>query len=152
MDPAHHHLLNLAALLGRQFRVDTLLTIAQASPFEAIGSQEVRYFNEAEVRTALEAASRMQLVQRERSGTSSGIHSGPNSKEGQLYTFEHALLHQTLCEEIAPHQRPRLHRQIAQALENLNQRHRRLLTRPDELAYHFTMAGSNGQRSGGRIS
>ncbi len=116
-----HHLLSLAALLGRQFRVDALSACASV--------------NEDEVSKALEKGVRMQLIRR---GQPAGGSSG-----SEVYAFEHALIRQTLAESLSDRQRVRLHRQIGQTLETLNQSRSQPVAPPDELAYHFGLAGSD---------
>ena len=116
----HHQLLTLAALLGRQFRVDVLLAVAQVS--------------QAEIRAALAEAIAMQLISRV---------SSPERQSGvEIYAFEHALIRQALLESLDV-RRQDLHRQIAQALEKFNQTQPQPIIPPDELAYHFGMAGDD---------
>src|SRR6185436_14740375 len=59
------------------------------------------------------------------------------------HRFAHALVRETLYEEVSPAQRIRLHRQIGEVLENLHR------ARPErhvaEMAYHFAQAAEDGR-------
>jgi predicted ATPase len=117
LSQSQHHLLSLAALLGRRFRVDALSAAAAVS--------------EDKVIKALEKAVAMQLLRR--------VPPAEGSDSADLYAFEHSLIRQTLSESLSAGQRVRLHRQIGHALEKLNQS--QAVAPPDELAYHFSLAG-----------
>ena len=58
------------------------------------------------------------------------------------YAFSHALIRETLYEELATSRRPRFHRQVGEVLEAL------YAPNPEphvaELAYHFFEAGNSG--------
>jgi tetratricopeptide (TPR) repeat protein len=112
-------LLSLAALLGRRFRVDILAAAAAVS--------------EDKVIEAVEKAMGMQLVRR--------VPASDRNDGAEIYAFEHSLTRQSLSESLSARQRARLHRQIAEALERLNQRQGQPIAPPDELAYHFSLAG-----------
>jgi tetratricopeptide (TPR) repeat protein len=114
-------LLNLAALLGRRFRVETLAAAAEVG--------------EDALMKSLEKGVRMQLIRR--------VEPSESSAEAEVYAFEHSLIRQTLSESLNARQRARLHRQIGQALEQLNRSQPQALASPDELAYHFSLAGGD---------
>lgn len=122
LSQTHRQVLELAALLGRHFNLEALLAAARGQ------------VDEGDVLDALAEAVGMQLIRRQQSSA--------GSDAMEVYAFEHALIRQTLSESLAPGQRLKLHRQIGQALETLNQGRSRPLVPPDELAYHFSMAGS----------
>jgi tetratricopeptide (TPR) repeat protein len=125
-----NHLLSLAALLGRRFRVDVLSAAAAVS--------------EDEVIEAMEEAVRMQLIRQ--------VSPPEKNNRADVYTFEHSLIRQILSEGLSLRQRARLHRQIAHALENLNQRQGQPIASPDELAYHFSLAGNDNKEKAIRYS
>ncbi len=141
----HRHILSVAALLGRQFRVDALLAAAEASfqaPMLSLSTpisersgmrSSGQGVSEKEVIEALTEAVRMQLIRR--------IQPSEESQDTEVYAFEHSLIRQTLYENLGPWWRMRLHRQIGHALEKLNQSRPEPIVPPDELAYHFSMAG-----------
>jgi DNA-binding NarL/FixJ family response regulator len=88
-----NHVLALASVLGREFRLDTLVQMADVS--------------EDEVTLALEEAARAALVDEQ-------------SLPGFVtYRFTHALFRQTLYEEISAPRRIRLHQQAARVLAQL---------------------------------
>ncbi len=115
------HLLSLAALLGRRFRVDALSAAANVGEDELI--------------KALEKGVKMQLIRR--------VQPTEGSDGAEVYAFEHSLIRQTLSDSLNVRQRIRFHRQIGHALERLNQSRPQLVAPPDELAYHFGLAGSD---------
>ncbi|MBI1880144.1 MAG: protein kinase [Chloroflexi bacterium] len=121
LSQAQRHLLSLAALLGRRFRVDALQAAAHISEDEAL--------------RALEKAVKMQLIRR--------VQPSEGSNGTEIYAFEHSLIRQTLSENLSTRQRVRLHGQIGQALETLNQSQPQPIVPPDELAYHFGQAGGD---------
>jgi tetratricopeptide (TPR) repeat protein len=121
----HRQLLGLAALLGRQFRVDALSACA------GVGEDEVS--------KALEKGVKMQLIRR--------VQPAGGGSDSEVYAFEHALIRQTLAESLSARKRLRLHRQIAQTLEKLNQSRSQPVAPPDELAYHFGLAGDDTEKA-----
>ncbi len=131
------HVLTLAALLGRRFRVDTLIAAAtSAPPPTSAGSSAAPEISEDEVLDTLAAALDMQLIRRVAAP-------GSSSSDADTYEFAHSLLHRALCENLEPRQQARLHRQIGTALEQLNQNQLRPVASPDELAHHFSIAGGD---------
>lgn len=123
LNQAQRRLLSLAALLGRRFSFETLLAASEAG--------------EAEINKTLEKAIKMQLIRRAQPSAGN-----PNL---ELYAFEHALIRQTLIESLSARQRADLHRQIGVALERLNESRPQPLASPDELAYHFSLAGGDNR-------
>lgn len=120
LSQTHHRILELAALLGRRFRVDALLAAVEDE------------LNEAEVLDTLEEAVNMQLISRVPPN---------NGDQTDIYVFEHSLLRSTLSDSLTFRQQIRLHRQIAHTLEKLNQSQSHSIAAADELAYHFSIAG-----------
>lgn len=112
-------LLSLAALLGRRFSIDTLAAVAEAG--------------EAELVKTLEKGMALQLIRR--------VQPTEADHAAEVYAFEHSLIRQTLVDSLSARQRVGYHRQIAQVLERLNGRRGQPVAPPDELAYHFGLAG-----------
>ena len=116
-------LLQLAAVIGRNFTLDLL---------SAIDWQE-----EEITQWAIEEALRFQLIE------VSHIFDQPESSTGSAvnvgYQFQHALIRETLYEELRPLRRRRLHRKVALALEKLIAE-QRLELKPAVLARHFIAA------------
>jgi DNA-binding CsgD family transcriptional regulator len=117
-----HEVLAVAALLGIEFQLQALLHVAQKP--------------EDEVIAALEEAARAAVVD-ERPGTMGRV----------SYRFTHALIRRTLYEELSAPRRMRWHHQVAQALEQLYQRH--LDEHSADLAEHFLRSGSTDDVSRG---
>lgn len=90
--PAQEALL-LAAILGREFDFETLLTAGDSDEDKLI--------------EALETAARAQLVEELR------------GKSGEVYAFVHALIPTTLRESVSGRRRRRLHQRVAKAIERL---------------------------------
>ncbi len=105
--------LTIAAVIGREFDPDVLVTTSQLP--------------EDSVLDALDEAKRLQVIRETR-----GL-------RGTRYTFEHALIRQTLYEDLNARRRARLHQQVGEALEVTYR------ARPEdhleELAYHFGESG-----------
>jgi len=109
--------LRLAAVLGREFDFDTLVSATGASS----GSGQA--LDEEALIDALENAERAQLIEE------------VSSEKGGTFAFLHALIPTTLIESTRTLQRRRLHRQAAAAIE---------ARQPDDLealAYHYNQAG-----------
>lgn len=105
--------LTIAAVIGREFDPDVLVRVSQ--------------LEEDAVLDALDEALRLQLVRETKVGRGAG------------YTFEHALIRQTLYESLNARRRIRLHQQVGEALETLYGA--RADDYIEELAYHFGEAG-----------
>jgi predicted ATPase len=103
--------LSVAAVIGREFRLDVL--------------EKVAGITEEEVYNALEEAKGAAIVE-ERSAVGVAI----------TYRFAHAFFRQTLYEEIIAPRRIRLHQQVAQTLEFIYKN--RLSDHAAELAEHFS--------------
>ncbi len=109
---ACRRVLTIAAVIGREFDPDVLM--------------QVSHLEEDTVLDGLDAAVDLQLIRETREGRRAG------------YTFEHALIRQTLYEGLNARRRARLHQEVGEALEALygtRQGH------TEELAYHFGEAG-----------
>ncbi len=116
--PEAQELLRLASVLGQEFELDLLL-----------GAVEQR---EGAVLDHLEAALAMKLLEERRVG------------RGERYAFAHALIAQTLYDEVPRFRLRRLHRRAGEALERVRGE------RPEaaaELARHFLAAGDSQQAS-----
>jgi tetratricopeptide (TPR) repeat protein len=111
LSPACNQLLSNAAIIGREFRLRVL--------------QSVTDLSEDELYAALEEAKRAAVVE-ERSSVGATV----------TYRFSHAFFRQTLYEEMIAPRRNRLHKQVAQALEDLYAT--RLEEHAAELAEHFS--------------
>jgi tetratricopeptide (TPR) repeat protein len=103
--------LSIAAVIGREFRLDVLVKVADIT--------------EEEVYKGLEEAKGAAIVE-ERSAVGTAI----------TYRFAHAFFRQTLYEEIIAPRRIRLHQQVAQTLEVIYAN--RLTEHAVELAEHFS--------------
>jgi tetratricopeptide (TPR) repeat protein len=112
-------LLQLAAVIGRSFGLNLLL---EASPFD---DEVIQY--------AIEEALSAQLIE------VSGIVDGPNRSTATeiaiFYQFQHALIRETLYEELRPLRRRQLHRRVAVAIEKLAQE--QPINNPATLANHL---------------
>lgn len=126
LTPIQRHILCVAALLGRQFKVPALLAV-MAGPGPA---RKTVAATEAEVLETLESGVQMQLIARTH-----------RNDAPEMYRFEHSLLHKALFRDLGPTRRQPLHRQIGYALEALSEHQEQPIALPDELAYHFSMAG-----------
>jgi predicted ATPase len=93
LPPASQELLLLASILGQEFDLDVVLTASDLS--------------EAEILAALDAALAARLLEESRTGY------------GERFAFVHALIQQTLYEELPAHRRRRLHLRLGEALEKL---------------------------------
>ncbi|MBW3653897.1 MAG: hypothetical protein KY433_09960, partial [Actinobacteria bacterium] len=109
-------LLCTAAVIGREFRVDTLQCVSGAEP--------------AELDEALGEA------------VDSGVIAERPSMLG-AYAFSHGLIRETLYDDLGPQRRARLHREVARVLEELYAADPE--PRIAELAHHFFVAGPAGE-------
>ena len=107
--------LSVAAVIGREFRLDVLQRVADPS---GEGGEEELY-------AALEEAQGSAVIE-ERSSLGGMI----------SFWFSHAFFRQTLYEEVFTPRRIRLHQQVAQALEEVHAA--RLEDHAAELAEHFS--------------
>ncbi len=110
---ACRRVLTIAAVIGREFDPAVLVKVSQ--------------LEEDAVLDALDEAIRLQLIRETRVGRGTG------------YTFEHALIRQTLYEGLNVRRRARLHQEVGEALEVLYGA--RKDDHIEELAYHFGEAG-----------
>lgn len=119
-------LLRLAAVIGRNFTLDLL---TEASPQD-----------DESIQWAIEEALRFQLIEVEK------ILDRPDQLSpleiNVHYQFQHALIRETLYEELRPLRRRRLHRQVAQAMEAALA-HNLIEPAPAILAYHFIAAAED---------
>ena len=106
--------LTIASIIGRQFDLDTLEAV-----FDAGGDALLDVIEEA-------VAARLIVEETETPGR---------------YRFSHALVRETLYNDVGTTRRVRLHRQIAEALEGDGTRVERRLA---ELAYHFSEGAQAG--------
>jgi tetratricopeptide (TPR) repeat protein len=106
-----NRLLSVAAVIGRDFRLEVL--------------QKVAGMSDEELFKALEEARKAAVVE-ERAGAGAVVN----------YRFAHAFFRQTLYEEIIAPRRIRLHQQVARALEEIYKA--RLEEHATELAEHFS--------------
>ena len=121
LSEATSRMLGLAAVIGRQFDVALLATLAETS--------------EDAVLDALEEATAAALV--------TEVRGSPD-----IFTFRHALIRSTLYEELSAPRRARLHQRVGEALETLVQATPG--ARVEELAYHWlaaTRTADIGRRS-----
>jgi adenylate cyclase len=107
-------LLELAAVIGRSFALDLLV---EASPYD----DEV-------IQWAIEEALAVQLIEVVQIVDQAG-------GVGIYYQFQHALIRETLYEELRPLRRRQLHRRVAAAMEKLA--HGQPVSNPAILANHF---------------
>jgi tetratricopeptide (TPR) repeat protein len=107
-----NRLLSIAAVIGREFALDTLRAVADISEEALIN--------------ALKEAVQLSIIEE-------------RTQVGQVrYRFTHAFFRQTLYEELIAPQRLRLHQQVARALET--QHASRLAEHAAELAEHFSQS------------
>jgi tetratricopeptide (TPR) repeat protein len=110
LTPECNQLLSVASVIGREFALDTLKTVAS--------------MNEDVFVNALKEAARLSVLEE-------------RSQRGLVrYRFTHAFFRQTLYDEIIAPQRLKLHRQVARSLETLYAK--RLEGHSIELAEHFS--------------
>ena len=117
LSPAANEALRVGAAIGRDFDSEVLVRVSGASPEAVEGA-------------IAEAVGAQLLVER--------------SVEGR-HRFAHALVRETLYEELSGAERPELHADIARALEQVYTADpARLERRLPELAHHFNEAGAAG--------
>ena len=112
---ATNRILSIAAVNGREFRLDVL--------------QQIAGLPDEEILNALEEAKDVSLIE-ERTGAGAVV----------TYRFTHAFFRQTLYEETIAPRRIRLHQQVGAALEQLYGR--RLEEHAAELAEHFSYSST----------
>src|SRR5215813_2082485 len=123
------HLLQMAAVLGREFGVETLAVVGHQIGINAAEDRLLELLEEAvALRVILEVPSAV-----------------------GRYSFSHALIRETLYEELSALRRVRLHQQIAAILEHRYGSPAEAAALPHagaalaELAYHFFQAAQGGQ-------
>jgi len=107
-----NRLLSVAAVIGRDFRLDTLQAVAASDEEAVVG--------------AMEEGTRVAVLQEQQ------------EIGGVRYRFAHAFFRQTLYEELSAPRRLRLHQEIARALER--QYGARIGDHAAELAEHFAQS------------
>jgi len=113
LSEACNRLLSIAAVIGREFDATLLAAIAELQGSELFD--------------AIEDATRAQLV-------------SESQEVSGRFEFMHALIRETLYNELSSPRRVRLHRRVADAIERLTQNMRNPPLA--ELAYHFAQAAS----------
>ncbi len=115
LSEACNRLLSIASVIGREFDATLLEAIAELPGNESLD--------------AIEEATRAQLV-------------SESHEVKSRFEFMHALIRETLYNELSHPRRVRLHRRVADAIERLTQN----MPNPPlaELAYHFSQAASTG--------
>ena len=128
LSPACQQTLTLAAVIGREFALDVL---------EAVGVEFSHTPSGDRLLETLEEATAARIVT-------------PAPRGVSRYSFSHALIRETLYEELSPVRRVRLHRQIAGTLERLHATRSEAQPSPRtgqvlaELSYHFSQAAQDG--------
>jgi tetratricopeptide (TPR) repeat protein len=112
LSPDCNRLLSVAAVIGREFPLDTLKAVANIKENEFVNA-----LKEAVQLSVLEERSQVGTVR---------------------YRFTHAFFRQTLYEELIAPQRLQLHQQVARSLET--QYEKRLKEHAAELAEHFSQS------------
>jgi len=136
LDEKTNQVLSIAAVIGREFRLDVLQTVLAASPVilreqgpgagSGSGPKNLEGGLEEEIDRALEQAQDRAIVE-------------TRSALGALgFRFTHAFFRQTLYEEMFASRRLRLHQQVARALEEVYDR--RVEEHASELAEHFAQS------------
>ncbi|MBN1218196.1 MAG: protein kinase [Anaerolineae bacterium] len=122
-------LMQLAAVIGRSFNLNLL---AEASPH-----------NDETIQWAIEQALSYQLIEVSKIEDQPG--NGAEPGINIHYQFQHALIRETLYEELRPLRRRQLHRQVARAIEKLVDT-QVLQTTPAVLAHHL-IAGAQDEKA-----
>ncbi|MFC1946352.1 protein kinase [Chloroflexota bacterium] len=107
-----NHLLSVASVIGREFALDTLKTVADISDDVFVNA-----LKEAIQLSILEERSQVGVIR---------------------YRFTHAFFRQTLYEELIAPQRLQLHQQVARSMEEVYSK--RLEEHASELAEHFSQS------------
>jgi DNA-binding winged helix-turn-helix (wHTH) protein/tetratricopeptide (TPR) repeat protein len=115
LSEACNRVLSIAAIIGREFDATLLEAVADLPDSELLDT--------------IEEATRAQLVRE-------------SQEVSGRFEFMHALIRETLYNELSSPRRVRLHRRVADAIERLTQN----MPNPPlaELAYHFSQAASAG--------
>jgi predicted ATPase len=115
LSEACNRVLSIAAIIGREFDAALLEALADLPGGELLD--------------AIEEATRAQLVRE-------------SQEVSGRFEFMHALIRETLYNELSSPRRVRLHRRVADSIERLTQN----MPNPPlaELAYHFSQAASTG--------
>jgi class 3 adenylate cyclase len=108
-----NHVLSVAAVIGREFRLDVLQAVAD--------------LNEDELYAALEEATAVAVVE-QRSALTTGV----------TFRFAHAFFRETLYQELFVPRRIRIHQQVGRTLEQVHAR--RLSEHAAEMAEHFAQS------------
>ena len=125
LSPECNRLLSIAAVIGRDFALQTLQAVAVGAPTPSGPLQERAAAEEAIV-VAIEDALKVGVLEEQ-------------SRVGVIrYRFAHAFFRQTLYEEMSAPRRLRLHQQVARALEA--QYGARLEEHAAEMAEHFAQS------------
>jgi len=125
LSPECNRLLSIAAVIGRDFALQTLQAVAVGAPTPSGPLQERAAAEEAIV-VAIEEALKVGVLEEQ-------------SRVGVIrYRFAHAFFRQTLYEEMSAPRRLRLHQQVARALEA--QYGARLEEHAAEMAEHFAQS------------
>lgn len=125
-------LLQLAAVIGRSFSLNLLI--------------EASLFAEDEIQWAIEEALRGQLV--EVVNVADRPNGGSGADINVHYQFQHALIRETLYDELRPLRRRQLHRRVAAAMEK--QAGDEPVSNPAVLANHF-IAGAQDEKAVGYL-
>jgi tetratricopeptide (TPR) repeat protein len=121
-------LLQFAAVIGRSFSLDTLV---EASPYE-----------DDVIQWAIEEALGAQLIEVVKIAD---LPADPSQTDIEVYyRFQHALIPETLYEELRPLRRRQLHRRVAAAMEELAGGEP--IKNPAVLAHHF-IAGAEDEKA-----
>jgi len=115
LGPEVQRILGLASVIGREFDLGLLATVAERSDDVTLD--------------ALEAATAASLIQ-------------PVPDQAERFSFVHALIEHTLYDEISPPRRRRAHRRVVDALSSLLGSDP--LERIGELAHHWEAADPDG--------
>jgi DNA-binding CsgD family transcriptional regulator len=111
-----NHLLSIASVIGREFSLE-------------------------EVSAVLDAEAEEHVVERLEEAVGARVIEEPPQARGR-YQFTHALIRETLYDELTTARRVRLHRRIGEALEHLYAAH--LDPHLGQLAHHFAEAAQGG--------
>ncbi len=126
-------LLQLAAVIGRSFSLDML--------------SETSNHDDETIQWAIEEALKYQLIEVSHieDPPHATPHATPDLPVNIHYQFQHALIRETLYEELRPLRRRQLHRRVAQAIEKLAARQKKA-PEPAVVARHL-IAGAQDERA-----